>query len=385
MVVADEAYGQAVEDFWDWYHPELAGRVTTVIASEATGNEDVFFLNQNQAAQLYPSLYPMHDVLAKHVVLKQAGVLNYADLRYLPVSAEGFAMIVNATRLELAGIDTADSDGDGRLDSLASFEQILALAPVWETMNVNAFPLALNEPYALYPFLTAGGFNLFASLDAMLPGFNDPQLRAGLRLIEALSTVNWNHSETNAAETYTWRYEEALANDDFAISLVGSWMQAQAYDHEHATHWTIVPFPTFEGQVLSPMIRTSGFAINAATYYPSAAHELVRILKSVKGLQVLLDSTDRIPLADSKTLSYLNFPKAHIREFAVAFHDAVSEPLIAFEADPSILAMELYAQMDVIGPISELWNGSIGTAEAQTRLILSAKATMENLLSPQNP
>jgi arabinogalactan oligomer / maltooligosaccharide transport system substrate-binding protein len=385
MVVPDEAYGQAVEDFWDWYHPDLAGRVTTVIAAEATGTEDVFYLNQNQAALLYASLYPMHDVLSKNIVLKQAGVINATDLRYLPISAEGFAMIVNTTRLELAGIDITDADDDGRIDSLASFEQILALAPVWETMNVNAFPLALNEPYALYPFLTAGGFELFSSLDATQPGFDDPSVRSGLRLIEALSTVNWNHSETNDADTYTWRYEDALVNDDFGISLVGSWMQVQGYDHDHMTDWRITPFPTFEGQALRPMIRTSGLAIHANTYYPSAAHELIRILKSVKGLQVLIDTTERIPLTDVKTLNYLNFPSVHTREFALAFQSAISEPLIAFKANPTILAMDVYTHMNVSGPIADLWNGTIGAAEAQTRLILSAQSTMESLLSPQNP
>lgn len=385
MVVPDEAYGQAIEDFWDWYHPELAGRVTTILASEATGNEDVFFLSQNQAAQLYPALYPLHEVLAKNVVLSQAGVLNATDLRYLPISAEGFAMIVNTTRLDLAGIELTDADADGRIDSLQSFEQILVLAPVWETMNVNAFPLALNEPYALYPFLTAGGFELYASLDATEPGFDEESVRSGLRLIQALSTVNWNHSDTNSADTYTWRYEEALVNDDFGISLVGSWMEVEGYDHEHSTDWKVMPFPTFEGQDLHPMIRTSGLAINANTYYPSAAHELVRILRSIKGLQVLIDSTDRIPLADPKTLDYLTFPLAHTKSFALAFQNSVSEPLIAFRANPSILAMDVYSHMDVSGPIADLWNGSIGLSEAQTRLILSAQSTMESLLSPQNP
>lgn len=385
MVVPDEAYGQAIVDFWDWYHPELAGRITTILASEATGNEDVFFVSQNQAAQLYGSLYPMHDELAKRVVLSQAGVLNTSDLRYLPLSAEGFAMIVNTTRLELAGIELTDNDEDGRIDSLASFEQILALAPVWETMNVTAFPLALNEPYAIYPFLTAGGFELFASWDATQPGFESPALRTGLRLIQALSSVNWNHSPSNQADTYTWRYEDALVEDDFGISLVGSWMEVDGYDHEHTTQWHVMPFPTFEGQTLHPMIRTSGLAINANTYYPSAAHELVRILKSVKGIQLLIDTTDRIPLVDRSTLNYLTFTNPHTRNFALAFESAISEPLIAFEANPSILAMELYANMDVSGPISDLWNGTIGLSEAQTRLILSAQSTMESLLSPQTP
>jgi arabinogalactan oligomer/maltooligosaccharide transport system substrate-binding protein len=146
-----------------------------------------------------------------------------------------------------------------------------------------------------------------------------------------------------------------------------------------------MPFPTFEGQALRPMIRTSGLAINANTYYPSAAHELVRILKSVKGLQVLIDTTDRIPLADVKTLNYLNFPSVHTREFALAFQTAISEPLIAFKANPAILAMDVYAHMEVSAPIADLWNGTIGAAEAQTRLILSAQSTMESLLSPQNP
>ena len=385
MVVPDEAYGQAVEEFWDWYHPELAGRVTTVVAAEATGNEDVFFINQRQAGQLYASLYPMHDVLAKNVVLDQAGVLNYADLRYLPISAEGFAMIVNTTRLELAGLSLEDADDDGRIDSVDTFEKMIESAPIWETMNVNAFPLALNEAYALYPFLTAGGFELFASKDANEPGFKEVSVRGGLRLIKALSAINWNHVETNAASTYTWRYEEALNEDDFVFSLAGTWMNVSDYDHRHATDWQIIPFPTFESTPLIPWIRTSGLAINANTYYPSAAHELVRILRSTKGFQVLIDTTNRIPLVDAKTLSYLTFSDQHTREFAVAFQSAVSEPVIAFEFDPTLLAMELYSRMDVVDPLQALWDGTIDASEAQTRLIRSAQLTLDSLKNPSTP
>lgn len=384
MVVPTAEYGQAVENFWDWYHPQLAGRVTTVLAAEATGNEDVYYLSQRQAGQLYDQLYPMHAVLAKNVVLSQAGVLNHADLRYLPISAEGFAMIVNTTRLELAGVDLKDSDEDGRIDSLASFEQILAMAPLWETLNVNAFPLALNEAYALYPFLTAGGFELFASHQATEPGFESEQLRVGLRLIQALSTINWNHSATNAASTYTWRYEEALDEDDFVFSLAGTWMKVSEYDHRHSTSWQIIPFPTFEGHTLKPWIRTSGLAINANTHYPSAAHELIRILKSIKGFQLLIDHTDRIPLVDSTTLSYLTFTDRHTREFAVAMQSAISEPIIAFDFDPSLLAMELYSRMNVVDPIQALWDGTIDTVEAQTRLIRAAQRTLE-VLNPPTP
>lgn len=384
MVVPTAEYGQAVEDFWDWYHPELAGRVTTVPVAEATGNEDVYFVSQRQAGQLYDQLYPMHTVLAKNVVLNQAGVLNHADLRYLPISAEGFAMIVNTTRLELAGIDLKDTDEDGRIDSLASFEQILAMAPLWESLNVNAFPLALNEAYALYPFLTAGGFELFASHKATEPGFESEQLRSGLRLIQALSTINWNHSATNAASTYTWRYEEALDEDDFVFSLAGTWMKVSEYDHRHSTSWQVIPFPTFEGHALKPWIRTSGLAINANTHYPSAAHELIRILKSIKGFQLLIDHTDRIPLVDTTTLSYLTFTDRHTREFAVAMQSAVSEPIIAFDFDPSLLAMELYSRMNVVDPIQALWDGTIDTVEAQTRLIRAAQRTLE-VLNPPTP
>lgn len=385
MVVPDEAYGQAIEEFWDWYHPDLAGRVTTVLASEATGNEDVFFLNQRQAGQLYGSLYPMHEVLAKNVVLDQAGVLNYADLRYLPISGEGFVMIANTTRLDLAGIALDDVDADGRIDSVDTFEEILDMAPVWETLNVNAFPLALNEAYALYPFLSAGGYELFGTHEATQPGFDSENLRSGLRLIKALSAVNWNHSATNDAASYTWRYEDALNNDDFVFSLVGSWMSVSEYDHNHTTDWQIMPFPTFEGQALKPWIRTSGLAINANTYYPSASHELIRILKSIKGFQLLIDTTDRIPLVDNAILEHLTFTDEHTREFAVAFQSSISEPVIAFAFDPTLLAMELYNRMNILDPIQALWDGQIDTVEAQTRLIRSAEATLESLMNPGTP
>jgi len=369
ILVPNETYGQAVVEYWDWYHPERAGIVTYELASESAGNQDVLFLNQTQAGALHASLYPLDPILTKNIDLDEVTALNADVLNYLPIAAEGFAFVVNKTRLEILGVALDDENEDGLIDAVDSFEKIFELKPLWDSLEVNILPISLNEPYSFYPFLTAGGFSLFSSMDALKPGFDSEEFRQGLLFIEKLSNMNLNHSETNSSDTYTWMLDDVLINDSFMFTIAGSWQDLGANDAAAISEWTVSKFPTYMEKEFSPMVKTSGLSINKNTFYPSAAHELVRILKSIKGFQLLADNTKMIPLANDEVLKYLTFEDAHRRELAKAYQSSVGEPVIAFPSNQEHLAMDLVYHMDMMGIMRALWDKTITVEEAQAQMI----------------
>jgi arabinogalactan oligomer/maltooligosaccharide transport system substrate-binding protein len=379
ILVPNEAYGQAVVTYWDWYHPDRSGIVTYEVMSETAGSQDVLFINQNQAGALHSKLYPLSDVLTKNVDLNKVYALNADQLTYLPVTAEGFAFVVNKTRLELLGLSIDDLNKDGLIDSVDSFEKIFALKPLWESLDVNILPISLNEPYSFYPFLTAGGFSLYSSYDALKPGFDSESFKTGISFISALSDINWLNTETNTSDNYTWKLDDVMVNDSFIFTLAGPWMSIGTADHEAVSDWVVSKFPTYHKQELSPMVKTNGFAVNAETEYPSAAHELIRILKSIKGIQILIDNTDYIPLVNDEMLKYLTFEESHDQELAKAYQSSVGEPVIAFPLNPKHLAMELVYHMKMMDIMRALWDKTITVDEAQAQIIIEADRVIGEL------
>ena len=206
-------------------------------------------------------------------------------------------------------------------------------------------------------------------MDALKPGFDSEEFRQGLLFIEKLSNMNLNHSETNTSDTYTWMLDDVLINDSFMFTIAGSWQDLGANDAAAISEWTVSKFPTYMENEFSPMVKTSGLSINKNTFYPSAAHELVRILKSIKGFQLLADNTKMIPLANDEVLKYLTFEDAHRRELAKAYQSSVGEPVIAFPSNPEHLAMDLVYHMDMMGIMRALWDKTITVEEAQAQMI----------------
>jgi arabinogalactan oligomer/maltooligosaccharide transport system substrate-binding protein len=383
ILVPNSAYGQAIVDYWDWYHPEAAGIVTYEVVSSTSGSQDVLFITQVQAGALFQTLYPLDENLSKNVDIEKVYALNAKSLTYLPISADGFAFLVNKTRLEEAGLSTQDQNSDGLIDSIDSFEKIIALKTTWESQQVNVFPIPLNEPYSFYPFLTAGGFSLFDSYDALKPGFDTEAFKTGLSFVKSLSEINWNHSELNKAETYPWKLDDALIKDDFVFTLAGPWMDISANDLQTPSEWVVSKFPSYLGNELTPMIKTSGFAINGNTLYPSAAHELIRILKSIKGIQLLVDNTTLTPLVNDALLQFLTFEDPHRKELAMAYRTSVSEPIIAFPDNPSTLAIQTLYRMKFMSTIQALWDGTLSVEEAQTQMVDEATRVIAELNTPE--
>lgn len=372
FAVTSVEYGEAVLQLWNEIHPNQAN-IQYVLVEEAL-SPDLIYQSSNEMALIYEKLFPLDENLEISRP-DLAHELNINGNRFNPIVGEGFAFITHKTELERLIGPWQDTNLNNIHDTLESFESIMTVQESWETDSIKLV-LSLSEPYSLYPYLTADAWSMFDNDQSYYPGFEKESFLSSLEFIQKLSEVNWNQSENNIAESYTWDYPSVLYNDNFIFSQVSTWMFYEEMDMRHESEWVISAFPkAYESSdtSLSPLLtNVFGYSIDANTLYPSAAHELMRIMYSVDGLQKKIDTDKDVLLVNKDILDQLNFNSEHKKQFTYAFLTSQSEPLIAVEDYPSERAIRLYYEIDLEQTIRKLWNKEINVQEAQIEIALKS-------------
>ena len=364
-------YGLALITLWNETYPEYSDRIKVLLVEEE-GSKDIQYLSQNEAALQYEQLYPLIDFEFNRPAQISAE-LNQDGNRFLAYTGDGFAFLTNKTKLENLGYAWVDENQNYIHDQFESFEDIIAQSETL-TQESNSLVLALNDRFSFYPYLTAYGWHLFEEFSSFEPGFERAEFLDALRFVEKLSTVNWKQSESNLAEDYTWDYPLVLANDAFVFSQVSSFMYLNEWDDKHPSEWVVSSFPKADkasSASLRPLLHDiKGYVLNSNVQYPSFAHEVMRFLSSAQALQVFVNTHEEIPLANSTLLSELEFKDERHRQFAFAFQNSISEPLIAIQDYPQHLAFALYYDIDVMEVVQRLWNKELSPSETQIELAL---------------
>jgi arabinogalactan oligomer/maltooligosaccharide transport system substrate-binding protein len=374
VVVENAAYGDVISWLWSELHPEANG-ITYVLESDISSS-DLMYLSQNDAAINFDSLY-LIDRNIINSVPNLSKELNLTGNTYLPLSGEGFAFITNKTELERLIGPWVDENNNNLHDTLESYESIMNNHMNWET-DKRKLVLSLNEPFTLYPFMTSNGWRIYEDYTSYYPGFEKESFLESLRFIELLSSVNWNQTESNLASDYTWDFPNVLYDDSFLFSQVASWMYVEELNVKHESEWVISAFPNaFESsknELQTMLTRVEGYSINKNSSYPSAAHELLRIIYSTEGLQAKLNHGKGVLLSNKENLDLLSFRNDTNKQFSYAFLEAQSEPLLAVEDYPNHLAIRLFYEIELESTIQRLWNNEITAEEAQIEIALKSDA-----------
>lgn len=368
IAVTSIEYGEAIKQVWNSIHPDRE-IINYVLTSEAS-NPDIIYGLANDMALIYDSLLALDENFENHRSDISAE-LNVNDLRFIPLVGEGLAFITNKTELERLAGSWVDENSNNIHDSFESYENIIKAQAEWDT-DYRPLVLSLTEPFTLYPYFTSHGWRLFEDFNSYYPGFEKETFLDSLRFIEELSSINWNNVENNRAESYTWDYPNVLFSDEFVFSQVSTWMYFEEMDLIHESEWVISSFPkAYESSesALSPLLtRVYGYGINSNTLYPSAAHELLRLVYSIEGLQAKIDTGKDVLLSNKENLDLLVFNNEYIKQFSYAFIESQSESLVAVEDYPSNLAVQLYFEIDIENTIQKLWNKEITVEEAQIEI-----------------
>lgn len=401
--VDNDQFGAAIVELWNRLRPDARGVVEFVNFGAAGGADlvtqnqgeapDVVFIIDGEVSRNFQSFLTLDKVItdaARSFALDPfySGA-NVGNVRkFIPSAWDGMAFAWNITMMEALGLDTRDRNNDGLPDAFDTWEKIFALARQWQTARptykgkpVNiVFPMSLEEVWSGFSSLTAGGWRLFAKGDPANPGFDQKEFLAGLEFIKAASDARIS-AEVNGARTpaasMTWRWDDALNLETAPFFMVGTWMDIKGAETKGGYDIKFGPMPTWKGKRLAPLVKTKGWAINGFTKFPSASHELIRILFIRDGMQAMVDSSSYIPVLRARSTNTPTYDDVNKREMSAAFAFSYPEPTVSLPANPNKRAMDGYYNINLNLELRAVWDGEKTPAQAQQTIVEAYKKWFE--------
>lgn len=347
----------------------------SVSAWEATHelDADIFYTQENEAAMIYKELMSIDplfsEMLSTDGIEHFASLINREGVRFVPSSYDGLLFVYNETLLESLGFDTTNKDDKNRVSGLSQWQDALALSTLWRAKRPNSsinsiFPFTLAEPWQFYPFLTAGGWQMFSSNDAQDPGFDSPEFYEALMFVDEIFNSKLTLDEQ---DELTWRFEEALINEDSLFSIATDWLDYEAIATTNNQEYTYSAFLDHKQTPLTPLVRLDGLVIKKNPY-PTLSHRIFQLLTDDENTRILLDSTDdNLVIAKDKIDNFDIEDKR--KEKIQAYMYSVSEPLVAIENNPQILGWDYYLEGHVHKIILEVFNKNLTIQQAQEQLV----------------
>lgn len=392
--VDNDQWGAAIVALWDATHPDAVGMVEYVNFGSAGGADqittlqgeapDVVLLIDGEVSRNDQSLLALDKVItdaaANFAQEPFYSGANSGTPKFIPVAYDGMAFAWNSDMLEALGIDTKTRNDDGLPVAFDTWEEIFAIArswqanrPVYKDKSVNiVYPMSLDEVWSGFSSLTAAGWRLFSEGDAANPGFDKTEFAGGLEFIKEASdakvSVEANGILTPGA-SMTWRWDDALNLETAPFFLVGTWMDVKGAETKGGYDVEFGPMPTWKGNRLSPLVKTKGWAINGFTAYPSAAHELFRMLFDTAGLQSMVDNSSYIPALKPKSPNTPNYADPNKAQMSSAFAFNYPEPTIVLPVNTAKKAMDGYYGIGLNLELRAVWDGAKTPAQAQADLV----------------
>lgn len=206
-------------------------------------------------------------------------------------------------------------------------------------------------------------------------------------------------SENDRAFEGGWLYDVYLEKLISPFSLVGTWMYYNQQEDIEQQDFYFSPMPTWKEQSLSPLAKTKGYLLSEETKYPSAANEVLRLIRSEAGIQAYMDTVDEIPAvtvvdrpenrpapeneeAEGKGESdkivpyYLSFRNENQRQISHAFSLSQEESMVAFEKDPSVRGWDMLSEIGLIEIAESVIKQETTPEEAQLKLLERSESWM---------
>ena len=206
-------------------------------------------------------------------------------------------------------------------------------------------------------------------------------------------------SENDRAFEGGWLYDVYLEKLISPFSLVGTWMYYNQQEDIEQQNFYFSPMPTWKEQSLSPLAKTKGYLLSEETKYPSAANEVLRLIRSEAGIQAYMDTVDEIPAvtvvdrpenrpapeneeAEGKGESdkivpyYLSFRNENQRQISHAFSLSQEESMVAFEKDPSVRGWDMLSEIGLIEIAESVIKQETTPEEAQLKLLERSESWM---------
>lgn len=394
---------QAIIDLWDTTYPNHKGLITLSEEGELEESQvigsllykddiDIIYAEETMLTYYIDHLYELRDELGLPKTMEyQIPIENY----FMPYTLDGIAFLYNKTMLESLGVNMeVDSNEDGLPDSIDDFDKIFTLAsrysydiPTYKGKELlTYFPLCFNEQTISY-FMISAGFRLFPTLEGDKPGFDTEEFKTALEFIYNAGkfplAVKKNDVTASGkreivytpydADDYVWQLESVYTSETAPFGLVTTFMDIDTPMAFHGSALVINKFPTYRGVEITPLVDYQGFAIEDDTNEPSAAHAVMKFLKSKEVMQLFVDNSDKLLyLHDNAELDFRE--DINRKNYTKSLMDATHIPLLGLPDNMYQEAIEYYYKGDYMSILKDLFNHDITVNQAQKLFIESYKA-----------
>lgn len=211
-------------------------------------------------------------------------------------------------------------------DPAETFEQIAEEAKKFNNPAENKFYfLSSITGYTLYPFLSAGGFQLFGEdgMDNDNPGFDSPEFVKGLEYVKQIADMIPVESENLRMEADTF-IEQNFMSGKTAYMQAGPWSLVNLSGKD--INFGVIPFASIEGNKSKPFASVTMNFVSTYSKYPNAAQLFAMYTTKAEAAESYYELSKAITARkDIEKIEGLNKDE-HAMAFAEAFKDAVPQP-----------------------------------------------------------
>lgn len=388
--VENEALGNYLVDTWNELHPENKNAIRYDVKEVLTLQEladgfpyDILLTKQSNVSYFMSQLRDlgksMDEIVGSRIPSQLQDAINLQGYYFVQNSIDGWYFVYNETLLEEMGFNMEPDREYGLPESLSSWEQIFANKDKILKQANYLFPLTFTDQNSFYPFLTGGRWTLnFTNLGSE-PGFDSREFTEGLELIELFAKnefYNVEDASNQEKNLLPWLYEEAFYNRESPFTMLHSSMQFDSYKEKTNDVYRIAPFPKFKDHHLAPLSEINGYMVSYELDYPSAAAEVLRILRTPQALEVYESADGKIPIYSRNHFDELNFDDEMMRNIlAYNYHDAPS--VLALDNNPFVLTRTLYDDIDFMNIFKRFYLGDIDIEETQKQVVEKVDAWIE--------
>ena len=313
VAVHDETYKERLEELWKETYADGVLEISVVseeeIASKIMNQEaldyDVYWLEDEYVPAVIDSLLVLDDEVEVSLNKNFSDVFDLVRKVYQPIMAKGYTYYA----LDLNKIE---SDGIS-LDTFSSMEKVGELEKGF---------YYLDDIYFTSAFLTSN-LDYFPGKEKSIINFTGNSFKEALQDYQMI--LQLIECDDPAS------FDNWFIQNSYYSGFITDEMQLKQDEEVNQGKYQITRLPQINEHPLYTQAVSYGYVINKDTAYPNAAQNLLYLMHTQKGMQLLCDNEELIALIPEEMIEQFSFEKIHVKEKVLALNYAVSRNWIGIE------------------------------------------------------
>lgn len=137
-------------------------------------------------------------------------------------------------------------------------------------------------------------------------------------------------------------FDNWFINNSYASGFITTNMQLKKDEEINGGKYKITKLPTINNQQLYMEANSYGYVVNSNTEYPNAAKNLINMMHSKKGVQLLCNIDGFVPLINEEMMNDFTYVNDHLKEKTYAMNYMIGRCFIGMENKEGTVLDYLY-------------------------------------------